>query len=292
MGNEVGDPGQTITTLERKFPPEPLPEYSELLAECQRLREENYRRAVALATAAHELRSPLSIMAGYLELLLSQKLGALDPRQQEVLQEIQNSRSRLQAFANQFLTYGALETGKVGMNWEVGEINACLQETYHLWLMRFQEKGVAFYFPANQELPGLRFDYCKLQQIVSNLLDNALKFTPPGGSVWLTAEPHFWERRSRSEQMVSQDRRKPGAPANNAVRVNVSDTGLGVPPEYQQEIFNDFCSLSPKQGEAGGVGLGLAIARRLVQAHDGKIWVDSELNSGSTFSFVLPLNST
>ncbi len=289
MAKEAGYAESVPPDLERETCRDSLTDGPRLVEECQRLREENYRRAVALATAAHELKSPLSIMAGYLELLLSRKVGPVNERQQDILKEIQNSRTRLQAFINQFLTYGALETGRVAMDWEVGDVNACLYETYNLWLLRFQEKGVAFYFPANHELPRVSFDYCKLQQIVSNLLDNALKFTPSGGSVWLTAEPHFWERRSRQEQNISADRRKPGQPANNAIRVNVSDTGSGVAPEYQQEIFDDFFSLSPSRREGAGVGLGLAIARRLIQAHGGKIWVESELGSGSTFSFALPI---
>jgi len=124
---------------------------------------------------------------------------------------------------------------------------------------------------------------------VSNLLENSLKFTPPGGTVWLAAEPHVWERRSRLEKKSSVERRRRTATVANAVRVTISDTGPGIAPEYHQEIFDDFVKGSSQSEEAEGMGLGLAIARRLVLAHSGKIWVESDRGSGSAFSFLLPL---
>lgn len=295
MGKEapVATDAQTLVRSSRlasaENPDNAPPSYSELLEFCERLQGENQRRTVALAAAAHELKSPLAIMAGYLEFLLGQQAGPLNDRQRRILEEIQSSRTRLEGFIDDFLTYSALETGKLNMKLEVGDPNACLLEIYSLWLPRFQKKGVALYFPANEGLPSFPFDCYKVQRVVSTLLENAAKFTPSGGTVWLTAEPHFWERRSRQEQDLSEERRQRTTPGINAVRINVSDTGPGIAPEFQQEIFDDFFNLPHSDKDSAGVGLGLAIARRLVQAHGGKIWVESELGSGSTFSFVLPV---
>ena len=263
--------------------------YLELLESFQRLQEETRRRTMALGTAAHELKTPLAVIAGYIELLLTQKAGSLNDRQHQILEESQFNCLRLQQFIEDFLSYSALETGHLNMRLEVGDLNACLSELYSYWLSPFQKKGVALYFPARKKLPSFQFDYAKVQHVVSNLLENSLKFTPAGGSVWLTLEPYMWERRSRQDRHSIEERRKQTAAAANVVRVTVSDTGSGIAPEYHQEIFDDFVKL-PQPGElSGGMGLGLAIARRLVLAHGGKIWVESEPGSGSTFSFLLPL---
>lgn len=281
--------------------PPPLPEirddatgltpsgYMELLEAFQRLQEEDRRRTVALGTAAHQLKTPLAIIAGYIELLLTRKPGGINDRQQQILRESQINCNRLRQYIEDFLSYSALETGKLALKYNEGDLNACLSELYSYWLSSFQKKGVALYLPAQKALPAFAFDYDKVQHVVSNLLENALKFTPAGGAVWLTAEPHMWERRSSHEDHSFEERRQRALAAPNAARIAVSDTGPGIAAEYQQEIFDDFVKL-PQQGEpVGGMGLGLGIARRLVLAHHGKIWVESELGAGSTFAFLLPL---
>ncbi|MGH9406140.1 MAG: sensor histidine kinase [Terriglobia bacterium] len=263
--------------------------YLELLGALQELQEENHRRTVALGTAAHQLKTPLAIIAGYIELLLTRKPGGINQRQQQILQESQINCTRLRQYIEDFLSYSALETGKLTLKCRDGDLVACLAELYSYWLSSFQKKGVALYLPSQKPLPVFAFDYDKIQHVVSNLIENALKFTPAGGAVWLTAEPQMWERRNVQAQEYAEDRRKKERSEPNAVRVSVSDTGPGVSPEYQQEIFDDFFKITQPGEPVGGMGLGLAIARRLVQAHNGKIWVESELGSGSTFSFLLPL---
>ena len=266
--------------------------YMELLELCQRLQEENRRRTVALGSAAHQLKTPLAIIAGYVELLLTKKPGSINERQEQILKESQFNCSRLQQYIEDFLSYSALETGKHTLKLAAGNMNECLSELYTYWLPAFQKKGVALFLPTQQELPRFAFDYDKVQHVVSNLVENALKFTPVAGTVWLTAESYVWERRSRQEPSFGLDRRKRQSLTPNAVRVTISDTGPGIAPEYHQEIFDDFVKL-PQSGEnADGTGLGLAIAKRLVLAHRGKIWVESEPGSGSAFSFLLPLKAT
>jgi signal transduction histidine kinase len=264
-------------------------QYADLLQAYDRLEEESRRRTTALATAAHELKTPMAIMAGYLEVLLCGKVGPLSDKQRQILQDIQANGARLQQFIGDFLGYSALETGNVNMRFEAGDLNACLSEVCSFWLHRFHQKGVALYFLANEKLKTFLFDNYKVQHIVSNLLDNALKATPAGGTVWLNADLHLWDRRSGKPARVTNERRKQASTSFNTVRITVSDTGIGIEPEFQQEIFDDFFKVPTVENPAS-MGLGLAIARRLVQAHGGKVWMESQPGSGSKFSFLLPLN--
>jgi signal transduction histidine kinase len=265
--------------------------YGELLEAFEHLQEESRQRSTALGTAAHQLKTPLAIIAGYVDLLLTEKAGSLNERQRQILEESQFNCVRLHKFIEDFLSYSALETGKLVLKFEVGDLHACLSELYAYWLSSFNKKGVALYFPLKKyALRPLAFDYGKVQHVVSNLLENALKFTAAGGTVWLTAEPYRWERRSRQQRGARDERRKNAWREPNAVRVSVSDTGPGIAAEYRQEIFDDFVKLARPGEHPEGMGLGLAIARRLVLAHGGKIWVEGEVGEGSTFCFLLPLN--
>lgn len=259
----------------------------ELLKTIARQQEEIRRRTVTLATAAHELRTPLAVVAGYIELLLTEKPGPLNTRQRQILADSQSNCARLQRSIQDFLTLGALETGKLTMRFAMADLNDCLAEVCDLWLTPFQAKGVALYHPVDRRVAPFPFDYPKIQHVISNLLENALKFTPTGGTVWVTAEPHVWDRRLGQGHRVSEER-APIPAESTAAHVIVADTGPGIPPEYHQEIFEDFYKLPQPDCENTGIGLGLAIARRLVQAHGGKIWVESEPGSGSKFSVVLP----
>ncbi|HZO99195.1 MAG TPA: HAMP domain-containing sensor histidine kinase [Terriglobia bacterium] len=261
------------------------PPCKKLISAYLSLHEESSTR---LASAVHELKTPLAIITGYIEVLLSEKVGPLMERQRQVLEDTKANCARLQRFIQDFLAYSALEAGNINMTFEQGDLNACLSEVFGYWLARFRERGVALYFPINVKLKPFVFDYHKVQQIVSNLLENAVKCTPVGGTVWLTAEPYIWERR-RAQGPAPKERRKKIQSIPNAVRVMVADTGPGIAPEYQQEIFGDFFRVPQKHNSTRGTGLGLAIARRLVQAHNGKIWVESEVGVGSKFSFLLPL---
>lgn len=243
----------------------------------------------ALASAAHELKTPLAIMGGYLHLLLDQKLGPLTARQIEVLTEMQSNSARLSNFVQNLLTYATLKVDRFEMHYEAGDMNACIREIAELWSQRFQDKAIAFYFLPEPKLEPFLFDWFKVQHVVSNLLDNAMKYTSPSGTVWLHVEPYFWERRAIVRKpLVERRRRRFVAP--NCCRVSVADTGPGIAPEFQQEVFDEYFRLTPQGTRAEGYGLGLAIARRLVQAAGGKIWVESELGSGSKFSFLVLLN--
>src|SRR5271166_1734568 len=245
----------------------------------------------ALASAAHELKTPLAIMGGYLQLLLAQKLGPLNPRQMEVLTEMQANGARLSNFVQNLLTYATLKVDRFEMQYEVGDINSCVREIAEVWAQRFQDKAIAFYFLPGEKLQPFPFDYYKVQHVVSNLLDNAMKYAPSSSSVWLHVEPYFWERRT-IHRPPAVERRQKRVTSPNCCRISVSDNGPGIAPEFQQEIFDEYFRLTSEGTRAEGYGLGLAIARRLVQAAGGKIWVESEPGAGSKFSFLLLLNPT
>jgi signal transduction histidine kinase len=262
--------------------------YRELLQAYSQLRDEMRNRTMALASAAHDLKTPLSVLSGYLEILLNEKLGPVTDRQGKVLKAMQASGARLHQFIQDFLTYTALETSNMQLNVKIGDLNECLKELVDIWLPRFQDAGIALYFLPNDSFPAFPFDYHKLQHVISNLLDNAHSCTPSGGTVWINTEQYLWDRRLHRNGGGDVNRRTKPAAGAQAVRINVCDTGPGIPPEFHQEIFEDFVSLrSSRNGH--GTGLGLAIARRLMQAQHGKIWVESEVGSGSRFSLLLPL---
>ena len=258
------------------------------LEDYSQLRERYLRTTHALASAAHDLKTPLAILNGYVELLQSEKLGSLNERQREVLRDMRSNGQRLQQYIQDFLNFSVLETGELKMKFVVDNINICLSEVCRLWSPRFQEKGLALYFLANEKVIEFPFDAAKVERAVSNLLENAYKFTPAGGTVWLHAEPNMWDRRSVSSPWAVQERRRRPLTQPNSVKISVSDTGPGIPAEYHLEIFDEFFRL-PTSDQCEGMGLGLAIARRLVQGMAGKIWVESEPGAGCKFSFIVPL---
>jgi signal transduction histidine kinase len=262
--------------------------YRNLLAAYLKLQEVNRQKTVFLASAAHELKTPLAVIKGYYDLLLTGSLGRLSEKQRDILEESKESCERLVRLVSMFLNYSALESGKLVLQLRENDLRDCLDEVSKRWHEAFQRKGVRLDAVFDPSIPNFRFDYQKVQQAAANLLDNALKHTPPGGSVSLRAAPHFWERRV-SEAVPAQERRRFRLPRPNSVEVSVKDSGPGISPEHHQEIFEDFVRVDRN---TTGMGLGLAIAKRLVQAHRGKIWVESETADGSKFTFLLPMDQT
>lgn len=280
-GSKDGQPSSTPAELST------FSSADDVARDLEHLRDRFRKTTNALASAAHDLKTPLAILNGYIELLQSQKLGPLNDRQREVMGDMFLSGQRLQHFIQDFLTFSVLETGELRMQYIEGDVNGCLSEVCRLWSARFQERGLALYFLANDKLTPFAFDGPKIQRVISNLLENASKYTPQGGTVWLYAEPYMWERRGVSNSAVNGERRRQSIKVPNAVRVSVADTGPGIRPEFHLEIFDDFFRL-PGSEAAEGMGLGLAIARRLLQGMGGKIWVESEPGAGCKFSFLIP----
>src|SRR5579863_2207211 len=260
--------------------------YRNLLAAYLKLQEVNRQKTLFLASAAHELKTPLAVIKGYYDLLLTGSLGRLTEKQRDILEESKESAERLVRLVSMFLNYSALESGKLILQLRENDLRDCIKDLTCRWQDAFQRAKVRLDIQIHPELAPFKFDYQKVQQCVANFLDNALKHTPAQGCVTLIAEPHFWERRI-SEAAPSSDRRRGRRNRPNSVLVSVSDTGSGIAAEFHQEIFEEFVRVDPS---SSGMGLGLAITKRLIQAHRGKVWVDSVVGSGSAFSFLLPIN--
>jgi NtrC-family two-component system sensor histidine kinase KinB len=284
-------PALTETELsESRIPGTGMPSPADLPRAYSELQQKFQRTTNALGSAAHDLKTPLAILNGYVELLQSEKLGPVSPRQREVLRDMQASGKRLQQFIQDFLTFSALETGGLKMHFVLGNINECLSDVCRLWSTRFQEKGLALYFLANDKLPEFAFDLPKLERVISNLLENSFKFVAPGGTVWLHAEPYMWERRGTTQTASVTERRRQSIAQPNSVKISVSDTGPGIPAEFHQEVFDDFFRLPGNENQEG-MGLGLAIVRRLVQGMGGKVWLESDPGAGCKFSFLIPFDA-
>lgn len=259
--------------------------YRNLLAAYLRLQEVNRQKTVFLGSAAHELKTPLAVMKGYYDLLLSGSLGNLTEKQRDILQESKHSCDRLVRLVSTFLNYTALESGKLVLQFQDNDIRDCVNDMVVRWKEAFRRANVSLDVVVDEKLPAFKFDYPKIQQCVTNLVDNALKHTPAGGKVTLQVQAQFWERRI-SLTTPTKERRAGKRPQPNSVLVSVTDTGVGIAAEFHQEIFEDFVRVDPS---SSGMGLGLAITKRLIQAHHGKIWVDSEPGRGSSFKFLLPM---
>jgi signal transduction histidine kinase len=297
------EPDWLVVELENKseapLPPDPATQltvqellqereitYRNLLAAYLKLQEVNRQKTVFLASAAHELKTPLAVIKGYYDLLLAGSLGRLTDKQRDILEESKDSCERLVRLVSMFLNYSALESGKLVLQLRENDLRDCLDEMAKRWSEAFQRKGVKLDTHLDPSIAVFRFDYQKVQQAAANLLDNALKHTPSGGSVLLRAGPHFWERRVAAMAPV-EERRRFRLPRPNSVEVSVADSGPGIAAEHHQEIFEDFVRVDRN---TSGMGLGLAIAKRLIQAHRGKIWVESESPTGSKFTFLLPMD--
>ncbi len=242
-----------------------------------------------LVSAAHEFKTPLVVMLGYADLLKNGHLGPVNDRQRQVVGEIQESADRLQKLIQNLLLLSELRAGKGAehdqLDSEPADVNEHLGEIFNFWASAARQKSIRYVFLPAQRTPKVGVESLKLQHIVSNLIENALKYTPAHGRVVLRAIPCFWERRkAQSEFLFSMERRE-NRKIENAVRIDVMDTGPGIPAERHRDIFQDFFQLPGTSSR--GTGLGLAIARRMVEAHGGVIWVESELGKGSKFSLLL-----
>jgi len=247
--------------------------------------EEVEPSAFPLVSAAHEFKTPLVVMLGYTDLLRSGHLGPVNEKQKQVLGEIQEGTERLQKLIRDLLLLQELKAGHAGENLESADVNDHVGEIFHYWAAAAGQKSLKYQLNPAPGSSRVRIEPTKLQHIISNLIENALKYTPAHGRVVVTVTPCFWERRKAQTEFLFNMERKEQRKVENAVRIDVSDSGPGIAPEHHEEIFGDFVQLPG--GSARGTGLGLAIARRLVEAHGGVIWVESEPGKGSKFSLLL-----
>ena len=241
-----------------------------------------------LVSAAHEFKTPLAVMLGYTDLLRHEHLGTVNEKQKQVLGEIEQSGERLQKLIQNLLLLCELKAGKIGPeipDLDPTEVNEEVTTIFDYWKSSAEQKSITYELHTGNRNPRVRVDPLKLQHTLSNLIENALKFTPAKGKVVVTVTPCFWERRKAQSEFLFNIERKVDRKIENAVRIDVSDSGPGIAPEHHANIFGDFVQLPAASSR--GTGLGLAIARRLVEAHGGLIWVESELGKGSKFTLLL-----
>lgn len=227
-----------------------------------------------LANMSHELRTPLNSIIGFSELLEDEVSGPVNEKQKEYIKYIFASGQHLLKLINDILDISKVESGKMAL--EPSEVN--LQEAVTTALAMLQEKALkhsikfAFEISPEAEVPIVA-DERKLKQIMFNLLSNAVKFTPDGGSV-----------------RVSVRRNRGTGAEGDSVEISVIDTGTGISREDLPKLFKEFSQLVTPSGKRGeGTGLGLALTKRLVELHGGRIWVESELKKGSVFAFTIPV---
>jgi PAS domain S-box-containing protein len=244
-----------------------------------RAKEEAERMSLAksalLANMSHELVTPLNSVIGFSELLAEGAAGDLDAAQAQYVGHIAASGRRLLSLVNDVLDLAKIEAGHLRLELQAIDLGALLEEIAQPLAIQARERGIALCAEVERGLPLADVDPLRLRQVVLNLLGNALKFTPAGGEVTLRAST--WHGATRD-----------GRPA---VRVTVADTGIGIAPGDRERVFDAFEQLDAGYGRRQqGSGLGLALARRLVELHGGRIWVDSPgPGLGSTFSFIVPV---
>jgi len=215
---------------------------------------------------ANELRTPLTSIKGYADLLYMGAVGAPNDEQRRFLQIIKSNADRLTALLSDLLDISRIETGRIRLDLRDIALADVVSDVVASLMPEIRNKGLQISLDIAPDLPLVRGDRSRLVQVMNNLLSNAYRYTPAGGQIRVS---------------VSQ--------TNDTLRVDVSDTGIGISLKDQAKLFQRFHRADdPRVREVSGTGLGLAITKMFVELHGGRIWVESQLNKGSTFTFVLP----
>jgi two-component system phosphate regulon sensor histidine kinase PhoR len=217
-----------------------------------------------VANVSHELRTPLSIIKGYVETLLDPQPP--DPETaNQFLQTVQRHSRRLEALIGDLLTISALESQQARLEFQPVSLRSIAQGTIEELSGRAKQKNIVVELQIPADLPNARADAQRLHQVFFNLLDNAVKYTPVGGRVVISART-----------------------LNGEIEVCVADNGVGIAAEHLPHVFERFYRVDKARSrELGGTGLGLSIVKHIVQAHGGKVWAESELEKGSRFYFTV-----
>jgi len=256
-----------------------------------KLQELNQEKTNFLARTSHELLTPLTALQGYLQLLGNGKTGQVNELQSRVVKSSLESCERLLRLARSLTDLAALDQSVTNLQVETRQIQECLSRSIAELSGQIKAKKLALHVDVDEQIPPFRFDFDRMQQVFVNLLGNAVKFTPEGGTIRVLCRPHFWDRKTvREIVQVSQEMRGENHPNGvNSVRVVVEDTGIGIPAEFLHDVFEEYSRVTTDNGTPRGFGLGLAVARRVVLAHQGKIWAESTPGRGSSFTVLFPI---
>ena len=224
-----------------------------------------------VSTVSHELRTPMTSIKGYADLLLMGAAGPVPEAQGKFLEIIKNNADRLSLLVNDLLDIARIDQGRAKLNLAPLSVREVLDDVMKHLHGRIEDSGKAIHVTVDvpDDLPAVIADRDRVTQILTNLVDNAFQYTHEGGSIRVSA----------------------GLNAD-AIQINVADTGIGIAPENLERVFERFYrGEDPLVMASAGTGLGLSIVKNLVEMHGGRIWVESELGAGATFSFTLPLGS-
>jgi signal transduction histidine kinase len=238
---------------------------SELDEKGRELEAASRHKSEFLANMSHELRTPLNAILGFSQVLREELFGDVNEKQEEYLDDIFSSANHLLALINDVLNLAKVEAGQVELEVAPFSLREALEGGVVMVRERAMRDGVRVSLTAVPDADIVTGDARRVRQVIFNLLSNAVKFTPTGGAVDVRA-----------------------AQVDGELRISVADTGPGIPREDHERIFEEFQQTDAGVEQGEGTGLGLALSKRLVELHGGRIWVDTELGRGSTFVFTLP----
>jgi signal transduction histidine kinase len=239
----------------------------DLLQAMERLAELNHLKSNFISNISHELRTPLTHIKGYVDILAEGGLGQLNDKQQEVVEVLVRAEERLENLIEDLLQFSLASKGELTITPNPVHIDQLVGQTLDRVYKKITDKAIKLHVDVPSSLPPVTADREKIGWVLLQLIDNAVKFTPAGGLVKVHAIPN-----------------------GGIVNIAVMDTGIGIPPERMDEIFEPFHQLdSSTTRRYSGTGLGLAMARRIIEAHGSRIKVESVVNKGSKFQFNLPI---
>ena len=242
---------------------------SELDEKSHELETTSRHKSEFLANMSHELRTPLNAILGFSQVLRERLFGEVNEKQKEYLDDILSSGNHLLSLINDVLDLSKVEAGQIELEVAQFSMQDALERGVVMVRGRATNDGVSIALAPYSGVDLVEGDERRISQVIFNLLSNAVKFTPAGGTVDVRA-----------------------GQVDGEVRVAVADTGPGVAPEDHKRIFEEFQQTAAGVEQREGTGLGLALSKRLIELHGGRIWVDSELGKGSTFVFALPARSS
>jgi signal transduction histidine kinase/putative methionine-R-sulfoxide reductase with GAF domain len=219
-----------------------------------------------LANMSHELRTPLNAIIGFSEVLTDRMFGELNEKQEEYLKDIYASGTHLLSLINDILDLSKIEAGRMELELTDFDLPTALDNALMLVRERAQRRSLTLHKDVDAGVGQIQGDERKIRQVVLNLLSNAIKFTPEGGRIELAA-----------------------VPKDGLVEVSVIDTGIGIAAEDHEKVFEEFRQVGAADKKAEGTGLGLTLCRKFIELHGGRIWVQSQVGVGSTFTFRIPI---
>jgi signal transduction histidine kinase len=243
--------------------------FREIEEKSRQIEAANRHKSEFLANMSHELRTPLNAIIGFSEVLQERLFGELNEKQAEYTDDILTSGRHLLSLINEILDLSKVEAGRMELEVATFDLPLAIDNARTFVRERATRHGIHLDVTIDERVGDIVADERKIKQILLNLLSNAVKFTPEGGRVGINARQ-----------------------VNGAVEISVSDTGIGITPEDQPKIFEEFRQVGGDYShKSEGTGLGLTLAKKFVELHGGKIWVESEVGKGSKFTFTLPIHS-